>query len=55
MFVITQLKKFLLGRKFTLQTDHKPLQYLFAPDGEMPKSNQMARVTRWGISLMGFD
>ena len=30
VFEITRLKKFLLTRKFTLQTDHKPLNYLLA-------------------------
>ena len=29
VFVVTRLKQFLLGRRFTLQTDHKPLKYLF--------------------------
>ena len=39
---------------FTLQTDHKPLKYLFAPDDEIPKTAS-ARITRWVITLMGFD
>ena len=54
LFVVTRLKHFLLGRRFTLQTDHKPLKYLFAPDEEIPKTAS-ARITRWAISLMGFD
>ena len=54
VFVVTRLKKFLLGRRFTLQTDHKPLKYLFAPDEEIPKTAS-ARITRWAIALMGFD
>ena len=54
VFVITGLKQFLLGRRFTLQTDHKPLKYLFAPDQEIPKTAS-ARITRWAIALMGFD
>ena len=37
VFVVTRLKQFLPGRRFTLQTDHKPLKYLFAPDEEIPK------------------
>ena len=37
-FVVTRLKQFLLGRQFTLQTEHKPLKYLFAPDEEIRKS-----------------
>ena len=34
--------------------DQKPLKYLFAPDGEIPKTAS-ARITRWEIVLMGFD
>ena len=54
VFVVTRLKLFLLGRRFTLQTDHKPLKYLFAPYEEIPKTAS-ARITRWAIALMGFD
>ena len=52
--VVTRLTQFLLGRRFTLQTDHKPLQYFFDPDKVIPKT-ESARVTRWAIALMGFD
>ena len=38
LFVVTRLKQFLLGRRFTLQTDQKPLKYLFAPDEDIPKT-----------------
>ena len=54
VFVVTRLKKFLLGRRFTLQTGHKPLKYLFAPDDEISKTAS-ARIIRWAIALMGFD
>ena len=54
VFVVRRLKQFLLGRRFTLQTDHKPLKYLFAPDEENP-TKASARITRWEIELMGFD
>ena len=54
VFVVTRLKQFLLGKRFTLQTDHKPHKYLFAPDEEIPKTAS-ARITRWAIALMGFD
>ena len=53
-FVVTILNQFLLGRRFTLQTDHKPLKYIFAPDEEISKTAS-ARITRWAIGLMGFD
>ena len=48
------LKNFLLGRKFTLKTDNKSLQYLFAPDGKIPRTVS-ARITRWAIGLISFD
>ena len=54
VFVVTRLTKFLFGRGFTLQTDHKPLKYLIAPDEEIPKKAS-ARITRLAIALMGFD
>ena len=54
VFVVTRLKQFLLGRRITLQTDHKPLKYLYAPDEEIPKTAS-ARITRWAIALMGLD
>ena len=54
VFVVTRLKQFLLGRPFILQTDLKPLKYLFAPDEEIPKTAS-ARITRWTITLTGFD
>ena len=53
-FVVTRLKQFLLGRRFTLQTDHKPLKHLFTPDEEIAKTAS-ARITRWAIAQMGFD
>ena len=53
VFVYTRLKQLFLGRLFTLQTDHKPLKYLFAPDEEILKTAS-ARITRWAIDLMGF-
>ena len=54
VYVVTRLKQFLLGWRFTLQTDHKPLKYLFDPDEQILKTAS-ARLTRWAIALMGFD
>ena len=45
LFVVTRLKRFLFGRRFTLETDHKPLKNLFAPDEKIPKTAS-ARITR---------
>ena len=54
VFAVTRLKQFFLERQVTLQTDHKPLKYLFAPDEEIPKTAS-AIITRGAIALMGFD
>ena len=61
VFVVTRLKQFPLRRRFTLQTDHKALKYLFAPDEEIiPKTDEeiipktaSARITM-GNSSNGF-
>ena len=54
VFVVKRLKQFLLGRKFNLETDHRPLEIIFAPNKELPKTVS-ARITRQAISLMAFD
>lgn len=45
-----KFKMFLLGRKFELLTDHKPLEILFGP-----KSKPNARLERWVVRLQCFD
>ena len=54
VFVVKRLKQFLPGRKFYLETDHRPLEFIFAPNKELPKTVS-ATITRWAISLMAFD
>ena len=54
VFVVKCLKQFLLGWKFNLETDHRPLEFIFDPNKELPKTVS-ARITRWAISVMAFD
>ena len=54
VFSVTRLRQFLLGRKFTLRTDHKPLQYIFNPSNKIPKVVS-ARLALWAIKLMAYD
>ena len=54
VFVVKRLEQFLFGRKLNLETDHRPLEFTFAPNKELPKTVS-ARITRWAISLMSFD
>ena len=54
VFVVKRLRQFLLGRKFKFETDHYPLEFIFAPNNELPKTAS-ARFKRRTISLMPFD
>jgi hypothetical protein len=51
---VQRLRHLLLGRQFTLVTDHKPLEVLFGQNHALPKTAS-ARITRWAISIMAFD
>lgn len=47
-------KQFLLGSRFTLRTDHRPLEFIFGARHHLPKVAN-ARLLRWAIKLMAFD
>jgi len=49
-----RLKYFLLGKKFTLVTDHKPLLSIFNPNFAI-KENISPRILRFALQLMQFD
>ena len=51
---ITRLKHLLLGRKFTINTDHKPLEYLYGENNAIPSATS-ARISRWALMLMQYD
>ena len=40
VFVVTRLKQFVLGRRFTLQTDNNPLKYFFAQTKKFRKKHE---------------
>ena len=55
--IIFSLKKFhqyLLGRRFKLQTDHKPLAFLFGPKRGIPVL-AASRLQRWSIQLAAYQ
>ena len=54
IFGVTKFHKYLVGRKFTIHTDHKPLMYLFGEHKQIP-STVSARVTRWALQLSGYN
>jgi hypothetical protein len=51
---VKRAEKFLLGRTFTIQTDHSPLEHIFGDKKGIPKVTS-ARLQRWAISLMLYD
>ena len=53
IFGITKYYMYLLGGKFTLQTDRKPLLKIFAPDSATPVL-AVARLQRWSLLLSSY-
>ncbi|XP_037929430.1 uncharacterized protein K02A2.6-like [Teleopsis dalmanni] len=54
VFAVTKLRLYLLGNKFVLQTDHKPLLSIFGENKGLPVM-AAARIQRWALTLSGFD
>ena len=54
VYAVTKFKYFLLGRKFVIRTDHKPLLGLFGKDKQIP-INANARLQRWALLLSQYD
>lgn len=54
IFCVTKLKQYLLGNKFILQTDHKPLISIFGEKKGLPIMAS-ARMQRWAFFLSGFN
>lgn len=54
IFGVTKLKQYLLGNKFMLRTDHKPLLTIFGENKGLPIMAS-ARMQRWALILSGFN
>jgi transposase InsO family protein len=54
VFGVRRFERYLLGRKFTLVTDHRPLMYILGPDKRLP-TLVTVRVARWALFLAGFS
>lgn len=54
IFAVDKFHQYLYGRKFTLQTDHKPLVSIFGPNMGIP-STAASRLQRWAIKLSAYD
>jgi len=53
-WAVTKLRRILLGRKFSIKTDHKPLVFLFGKNSGI-STRTSARISRWALELMPFD
>ena len=49
-----RLEHFLLGKQFMIETDHKPLVYIFGPD-QAVKSDISPRLMKFSIKMMHYD
>eukprot|EP00096_Caligus_rogercresseyi_P008633 TRINITY_DN2783_c0_g1_i6.p1 TRINITY_DN2783_c0_g1~~TRINITY_DN2783_c0_g1_i6.p1 ORF type:complete len:1211 (-),score=137.53 TRINITY_DN2783_c0_g1_i6:1226-4822(-) len=54
MYGLSKFERYLLGRPFAIKTDHRPLQYIFSPDKELP-AVVSARLTRFAMRLSSFQ
>ena len=54
LFGVKKFNQYLLGRKFAIFSDHKPLQHLFSPRHPVPPLAS-ARIQRWALTLGAYD
>ena len=54
VFGVKRFHQYLYGRTFSIQSDHKPLQYLLGETREIP-AMASARVQRWALTLSAYD
>lgn len=54
VFAVRKFHKFIYGRKFVLNTDHKPLITIFKP-GNGISAHSANRLQRWGLVLVNYD
>ncbi|XP_037821229.1 uncharacterized protein K02A2.6-like [Lucilia sericata] len=54
IFAVKKFHRMLLGRKFTLHTDHKPLLTIFGSKKDIPVYTAN-RLQRWALTLLAYD
>nr|XP_041633413.1 uncharacterized protein K02A2.6-like [Drosophila kikkawai] len=54
VYCVVKLRQYLLGTKFILRTDHKPLLGIFGESKGLPLMAS-ARIQRWSVILSGFE
>ena len=54
IFAVKKFEQFILGRRFILKTDHKPLERIFCANVALPKV-AANRLARWAMTLSNFN
>ena len=54
VFGVKRYHQYLYGRKFTIQSDHKPLQFILGENHSIPPMAS-ARIQRWALTLSAYD
>ena len=54
VFGVKRFHQYLFGRKFTILSDHKPLQYLLGETRGIP-AMASARIQRWALTLSAYN
>ena len=54
VFGVKKFHQYIFGRRFTILSDHKPLQYIFMETSAIPPMAS-ARIQRWSLLLGGYD
>ena len=54
VFGVKKFHHYLYGRRFTILSDHKPLQHIFKETSAIPPLAS-ARIQRWALLLGGYD
>ena len=54
VFGVRKFHQYLLGRHFTILSDHKPLEHLFSETRPVP-AMASARIQRWALTLSAYD
>ena len=54
IWACNRLEQFLLGKKFSIETDHKPLIYIFSPN-QAVKTEVSPRLLKFSLQMMRYD
>ena len=54
VFGVKKFHQYLAGRTFSIYSDHKPLQHIFAEDRPIPAMTS-ARIQRWALTLSAYN